>query len=243
MVYATSAGQKASDENGRNGLFTEQFLKSLNAPGLEVAEVFKRTGADVAEVSGRQQVPAIYNQFFGTAYLGAKPSEVTTLPLPAQQQVGPQAGPPVISGNAKDDNNARLWTIGLSAGSSFAEPWAIGTLHGTIAPIDNVFLHVGIDMGFISGESDVDYYSLYPFAHLAYFLPMNESIGVYAGAGAGYFRGEYKFSDAGTLTENIVAFDAIVGVNILSMIDLSYTLRTDFNNSNHKVSAGYTYRF
>jgi len=70
IVYSTSAGQTASDGTGRNGLFTSQLLNNLRDPSLEVAEVFKRTGADVSSVSNRRQVPAVYNQFFGTAYLG-----------------------------------------------------------------------------------------------------------------------------------------------------------------------------
>jgi len=73
IVYATSAGQTASDGQGRNGLFTSQLLSNLTTPGLEVAEVFRRTGADVSAASKRQQIPAVYNQFFGTAYLGSKP--------------------------------------------------------------------------------------------------------------------------------------------------------------------------
>jgi len=73
IVYATSAGQQANDGRGRNGLFTSQLLPNLKTPGLEVKEVFNRTGADVAESSQRQQIPAVYNQFFGTAYLGSRP--------------------------------------------------------------------------------------------------------------------------------------------------------------------------
>jgi len=73
IVYATSAGQQASDGQGRNGLFTSHLLPNLLTPGLEVAEIFRRTGADVAEASSRAQVPAVYNQFFGTAYLGERP--------------------------------------------------------------------------------------------------------------------------------------------------------------------------
>ena len=73
IVYATSSGQTASDGQGRNGLFTSSLLGKLATPGLEVSEMFRLTGADVAEVSGRRQIPAIYNQFFGTAYLGPRP--------------------------------------------------------------------------------------------------------------------------------------------------------------------------
>ena len=74
IVYATSAGQVASDGTGRNGLFTGQLLPNLKAHDLEVKEVFNRTGSSVAAVSNRQQVPAIYSQFFENAYLGKGPA-------------------------------------------------------------------------------------------------------------------------------------------------------------------------
>ena len=54
-------------------MFTSHLLPNLTTPGLEVAEIFRRTGADVAEASNRSQIPAVYNQFFGTAYLGERP--------------------------------------------------------------------------------------------------------------------------------------------------------------------------
>jgi len=68
IVYATKANETASDGTGRNGLFTSQLLKNLNAK-IEVQEVFHRTGADVLAVSGGVQNPAVYNQYFGKAYL------------------------------------------------------------------------------------------------------------------------------------------------------------------------------
>ena len=80
IVYATSAGQTASDGTGRNGLFTGQLLKNIKTPGLEITEILRRTGANVYEVSNKQQVPAIYNQYFGIAYLGEAPSAVAVVP-------------------------------------------------------------------------------------------------------------------------------------------------------------------
>jgi uncharacterized caspase-like protein len=59
IVYATSSGQAASDGTGRNGLFTSQLLHNLSDPNLDISEVFRRTGADVSELSSRQQIPAI----------------------------------------------------------------------------------------------------------------------------------------------------------------------------------------
>jgi formylglycine-generating enzyme required for sulfatase activity len=91
IVYATSAGSIASDGQGRNGLFTSQLLKNLQNPSLEVNEVFRLTGGDVARVSGGSQRPAVYNQFYGVAYLGSRPSAPQPLvqPQPAAPPVRP----------------------------------------------------------------------------------------------------------------------------------------------------------
>jgi hypothetical protein len=91
IVYATSAGSTASDGTGRNGLFTSHLLNNLKQPGLDVAEVFRRTGSDVARASNRKQIPAVYNQFFETAYLGAKPvANAPAQPAPVQPTPTPQ---------------------------------------------------------------------------------------------------------------------------------------------------------
>jgi uncharacterized caspase-like protein len=70
IVYATAAGEAASDGNGRNGLFTGKLLANLKTPGLEISEVFRRTMADVISATNGAQHPAVYNMFPGTAYLG-----------------------------------------------------------------------------------------------------------------------------------------------------------------------------
>jgi formylglycine-generating enzyme required for sulfatase activity len=75
IMYATSAGRTASDGQGRNGLFTSQLLKNLKTPGLEVKEIFNRTGSDVRQVSGNAQIPAIYSQFFGSVYLNGQTAQ------------------------------------------------------------------------------------------------------------------------------------------------------------------------
>jgi len=84
IVYATSAGSTAADGTSRNGLFTEQLLKQMKTPGLDIKEVFDLTGAAVSQASDRKQIPSIYSQYFGKAYLGAKPAPV------AQPVVTPQ---------------------------------------------------------------------------------------------------------------------------------------------------------
>ena len=237
VMYATSAGQRASDGEGRNGFFTKELMNNLVTPGLDVNEVFRRTGAEVARASNNQQVPAIYSQFFGIAYLGDKPVEFEGFYIPASTTV-------VIGGEAKEPQPEKFWSIGASIGSCFIEPWLVGTIRGTIAPFSYSFFEVGLDAGFVSGKPDLSYYSFTPFAHAAFFWPLRANkIGLYAGAGGGYMWANYKFSPQGELRENTFAIDAVAGINLFDMLDISYTFRTDFTNASNKVSAGYTYRF
>jgi hypothetical protein len=65
VVYSTSAGKVAQDGTGRNGMFTEELLKHLSTPGLDITEVLRRTGEGVQAKTDGAQIPAIYSQFFG----------------------------------------------------------------------------------------------------------------------------------------------------------------------------------
>ena len=242
VVYATSAGQTASDGSGRNGLFTSQLINHLATPGIDVSEVFRRTGAEVAHVSNNQQVPAIYSQFFGVAFLGE-------VPVGFEGYMVGQGGTTVIIGGGarvKESEPAKFWSVGLAVGSSFTIPWLVGTVHGTIAPFKYSFLELGFDFGLIAAESRVkNYYSLYPFAHYALFMPFTDKIGAYAGIGGGYYMVSYKFDDAGNsdYSENFLAASATAGMNFFNMINVSYTMKTNFTGLMHKASVGYTYRF
>jgi len=237
IVYATSAGQTASDGEGRNGLYTSQLINNLATPGLEVKEVFNRTGQDVAQASNNQQVPAIYSQFFGTAFLGDVPDGFNFNRVPGATIV--------IGGGKKEPEPSKFWSVGASIGTSFAAPWMIGTLHGTVAPFKYSFLELGFDIGLLYGRSDVDYYSLWPYAHYVFFWPfIPDKVGVYAGLGGGVSIISYKFTDHNIeYSDTIPAASATAGVNLFNMVNISYTLRTNFKGASSKVSAGYTYRF
>ena len=140
-------------------------------------------------------------------------------------------------------NNSRFWSIGLSAGTAFNAPWVIASLHGTIAPFPYSFLELGVDFGMISGDTDAEfYYSVYPFAHIAFFLPLNEIFHFYAGAGCGYMLGEYTFPEE-KIPVNIPAYDLTAGINLFNMIKISYTVRTNFISASNKLSIGFFYRF
>ena len=114
-MYATSAGQRASDGDGRNGLFTSQLINNLATPGIEVKEVFNRTGQDVAKASNNNQVPAIYSQFFGTAFLGDTPVDF-------QGYIVQPGTTVIIGGREKEPEPAKFWSVGASVGSGFTNP-------------------------------------------------------------------------------------------------------------------------
>jgi TolB-like protein len=138
--------------------------------------------------------------------------------------------------------HAKLWSIGVSAGSSFADPWVIATVRGTIAPFPYSFLEIGLDAGFISKFEGAAYWSLYPFAHYAFFLPFTEKLGWYVGAGGGFMIENYRVEEW-TQSGKYWAVDLTTGFNLWNMLNVSYTMRTNFTSANHKASVGFTYRF
>ena len=135
-------------------------------------------------------------------------------------------------------NSSHYWAEGFSLGTSFSTPWLIVSVHKSFSPLRNSFLEIGCDLGFISSEKDADYYSVYPFAHIAYFRPFGTQGGWYAGAGGGFMIARYLYSD-GEEARATGAFDLIAGVNLLDFLQICYTLRTNFSSVNHKVSVGY----
>jgi len=147
------------------------------------------------------------------------------------------------------EKSAKFNTAGLSVGSTFTTPLLVGTLHGTFSPVRYLFIEAGLDLGFIyAGDTDYglftldDYISLYPFAHVGLFLPFAGKSGWYIGTGGGYMYSHYTFSD-GTADSNTFAFELTIGFNIMDIIDISYTPRTNFRGVSHKLSVGYVYRF
>jgi len=186
------------------------------------------------------------------------PAPAPTPPPQAQQPDRRQdADRPVIDRPTEiiiEEKEAHLWTIGGSLGSAFAAPWAIFTVHGTIAPFKFFFLELGVDLGLLARSSEVEsYYSIFPYAHVVYFrpsslvrfIPMSKG-GLYAGAGAGFMIANYKFPE-GDIRKDIFTANITAGVNLLNFLDISYTLRAapwiDIKSMSHKVSVGYVYRF
>jgi uncharacterized caspase-like protein/tetratricopeptide (TPR) repeat protein len=111
VVYSTSAGKVAQDGTGRNGTFTEELLRHLPTPGLDVMEVLRRTGQDVQAKTASAQIPAIYSQFFG--FLQLVPGEAPAMAGPAAPiEASAKAGP------ASSSETSAGASLGSSPGSS-----------------------------------------------------------------------------------------------------------------------------
>ena len=143
--------------------------------------------------------------------------------------------------NVRIGHNTHFWSVGASAGTAFTKPFLIGTIRGTLAPFQQSFLELGVDLGMLSGKHDVKYYSVYPYANYAYFMPFDKG-GWYIGVGIGYL---WSLESSAVLDSRyrIIAMNIMTGFNIVNVIDISYTLRTNFNSVGHKFAVGYTYRF
>ena len=68
IAYATAPGSVASDGSERNGLYTQELLKNLRTPGLDVEEVFKRVRIAVREKTQGKQTPWESSSLVGNFY-------------------------------------------------------------------------------------------------------------------------------------------------------------------------------
>ena len=134
VVYSTSSGSVAQDGAGRNSVFTTELLKQLAVPGLEVKELFSRTGKAVSSETAGKQVPAVYSQFFDSAYLSqarvaaaAVPAASAPAAPPAQAPEPPrQAAPGPTLIVAFSHGNISLSTV--SAGTIYLDGKPVGSL-------------------------------------------------------------------------------------------------------------------
>ena len=87
IVYATGAGSVAADGDGRNGVFTEAFLKNLERPGVEINDLLDAVGQEVQERTRGAQSPAVYKQFFGSYYLAGAAGAAKAAPAATTEPV------------------------------------------------------------------------------------------------------------------------------------------------------------
>ena len=68
IAYATAPGKVASDGESRNGLYTEEFLKAIDQPGIPIEDVFKHVRTAVMQRSDGAQTPWESSSLTGDFY-------------------------------------------------------------------------------------------------------------------------------------------------------------------------------
>lgn len=68
IAFATAPGSVASDGVGENGLYTQELLKAIKTPGLEIGMVFRRVVASVKKLSNDAQIPWTNSSLTGEFY-------------------------------------------------------------------------------------------------------------------------------------------------------------------------------
>ncbi|MBF0289637.1 MAG: caspase family protein [SAR324 cluster bacterium] len=101
--YATSPGKTAADGTGRNGVFTSNFLKQIEQPGLEIGMMMRKVRTGVRSDTGGKQTPWDVSSLEGEFYFNppvqkqqmavvtqppTRPSNVTAMP-PVETQSAP----------------------------------------------------------------------------------------------------------------------------------------------------------
>lgn len=57
IAFATAPGSVAADGDGKNGLYTQEFVKAVSLPNLKIEDVFKKVRTQVKTYSEGKQIP------------------------------------------------------------------------------------------------------------------------------------------------------------------------------------------
>ncbi len=68
IAFATAPGSVASDGVGKNGLYTQELLKSISKPGSVIEDVFKEVRRNVYKISNQKQTPWENSSLFDNFY-------------------------------------------------------------------------------------------------------------------------------------------------------------------------------
>jgi hypothetical protein len=128
---------------------------------LEVTEIFRRTGQDVVIASDSKQIPAVYSQFFGSAYFSRPIAAQTPSPpqaaiVPSPQPVTP-ASPPTETPqteNTQAAQNVEIPQIVITPSQPAPAPLpAKAKSTGVTPPIAYSFMNLAFGLGsYLQGD-------------------------------------------------------------------------------------------
>ncbi|MDR0502389.1 MAG: caspase family protein [Treponema sp.] len=250
IMFSTAPGNKADDglPGKRNSPFAQAFLKHIKSTE-PIAIMAAHVANETLSLTDQRQRPFYRGSIISDIYYTLNASAPAVSAAPRSSAPRPSAQPdtapsfsPASSKPKKEKDKSQFNSIGASVGTSFSAPWVTGTVQGTFSPFKYSFFDLGVDIGFVSGYDEAQYYSFFPFAHYCAFFPFFDKSGLYAGAGGGVMFSTFTFPE-GKISENYFALDVSGGVLIANMFNVSYIMRTDFRSVNNKIAVGFVKRF
>ncbi len=109
VAYATAPGSTAADGTGTNGMYTEQLVRQLKTPNLDIKDIFDRTAQEVERITNGKQRPREDVGLRGRFVLNANPV------LDNSVQIASIRPEPVVPSTAQVEQQA--WTAAQHANS------------------------------------------------------------------------------------------------------------------------------
>jgi hypothetical protein len=158
-----------------------------------------------------------------------------------------------LFGKKKEDvpaDNSRVvsWLPhSISVGTTLATPLFVVSIYNNKGFGDYMFLNYGCDLGFVHRNpggvqiKGVTHYSFFPFINLG--LHSTGTLRYFGKMGAGFLLSNYRYEDIETVHFYTPAFNIGGGISFKDIIELDYTLRTNFNGVSHKIAMGFTIHY
>lgn len=149
IIYSAGAGQEALDrlspqDTDPNGLFTREFLKVMQRPGLKVQDVVSTVKLSVisqARSIGHTQTPAIYDQSVGTFSFVDKPTPPPPPPVIKTPPPVVKGMLPVTTGPSRSALELEFWTFIKDSGNrAMFEAYLAKYPNGEFVPLAKIAL-------------------------------------------------------------------------------------------------------
>ena len=92
IAYAVKPGTVASDDSGRNSLYTSTLLRYMRIPGLSIEQMFKRVRTEVMQASNEQQIPWETSSLVSDFAFAPGPMTPPVMPSPPSPSLGQPEG-------------------------------------------------------------------------------------------------------------------------------------------------------
>jgi hypothetical protein len=152
IAFATEPGSVAMDGDGRNGVYTQELLKQMKTPGLDVGRMFRRVRSGVMGATGEKQVPWETSSLIGDFYFvpGKEPPSQVVIQTPKRN---PTASPARMTTNSPSVEVAYWHSIEKSNDPAYFQSYLNKYPNGSFADLAMLKLNALTPSGTVSGTT------------------------------------------------------------------------------------------